>query len=166
MYPSKSVRAELETENEYSPRGEIFKEASGTANIKSENNKLMTINCSNKNHYGRTVTYVCKYGIINVDELSGNLYATHRKEEFRKLPSYKYGLPAETIRENIDAVETTNSTSLLLNDLLKGGDYPTANQAINAIKTIVACYHSSRKNGSEVKLKDLDKKNQEIFKWA
>ena len=73
---------------------------------------------------------------------------------------------AEIIRENINALETSYSTFLSLNDLLKDGDYPTANQAINAIKTIVACYYSSRKNGSEIKLKDLDKKNQEIFKWA
>ena len=163
---SKSVKAELETENEYSPRGDIFKEASGFAKIKTDDNHFMTINCSNKNHYGRLVTYICKYGILNVDELSGNLYGAYRKKEFRNLPSYKYGVPADIIRENIDSVETVRSTSMLLKDLLNGGDYPTASQAINAIKTIIACYYSSRKNGSQIELNELDKNNQEIFKWA
>ena len=163
---SNSVKADLETESEYSPRGNIFKESSGFVNIRSNKNQLMTINCSNKNFYGMHVTYVCKFGLINVDELSGKLNASYRKKEFRDLPSYRYGMPADFIEETIRSLELYDSTSLLLDDLLNSKNYPDIFAAINTVKTIIACYQSSRNEGLSVSIEKLDEFEDEIFKWA
>jgi predicted dehydrogenase len=164
--PSKNVKADLESENEFNPRGNHFKEASGFVKITSINNQLMTINCSNRNHYGMHVSYICKYGIINVDELSGRLWGSFRKEEFRDLPSYRYGMPADFIEEKISSLELEESTLKLLEDLLLDKNYPNIDDGINTVKTIIGCYKSSRLNGSIFELKDLNPFDEEIFKWA
>ena len=71
-----------------------------------------------------------------------------------------------SINESIPSLELEKSTSLLLKDLIMGKNYPSINEAINSVKTIIACYYSSRENGISINLKNLNKNHNEIFKWA
>jgi len=150
----RTVQAWLSDTAVPNPRGAEFVDRAGSALFKAENGKNLYINYHPEHHHGMVDTWFCKYGHITVDRLSSTLTVSYRKEEYRHLPSTRYGGPFETQYHELDAMDLVASSYHHLSSLLNGGYYVDADEASHIIKLIAGAYISSETGGAlfDVKL--------------
>jgi predicted dehydrogenase len=109
---------------------------------------------------------MARNGRITLDELTGSMSTVVRSAEHREAPTSRYGMPVEIEQRQIAPVELVDSTRAVLQALLAGEGYPTLADATQAVKTLVAAYHSHRQGGVPVRLADIADDDPEVFSWA
>ena len=92
------------------PRGPQFEDRSGRLLAHSEAGPLLYIDFSAAAGWGLQVVYICRYGQIVVDELSGDMRVAARQAEFRDLPTTRYGMPADVRQTTIAPADTVAPT--------------------------------------------------------
>ena len=148
------------------PRGENFKDVSGSIRVLTRSGKRLYIDASADQGHGVQVTYMSRNGRITIDELKGSMSTVVRESEHQDAPTSRYGMPANYQQEQIKAIELVDSTKEVLDALLKSQNYPTLDNAAIAVKALVAAYQSHRMGGKTIKLKDISDHDSEVFAWA
>ena len=148
------------------PRGPEFKDKAGVVVMRTASGKTCTLTSRDTQGHGMVVTYAGRYGQIVIDELAGHMYFTCReKAEDRALPTTRYGQPSHIETQTIQGVDIIASTQSVLKALLEGHDYPSAQDAAIAIRTLAAAYASDEAGHSPQKVAG-DTYNARIFPWA
>ena len=160
------VWAKFSAEDVPNPRGEQFKDKAGWLRVEMDNGVRFSMDASSDQGHGLSVNYATRYGQIFVDELTGDLRETVRNEDQRDFPTTRYGMPYQVNQQKISPADSLAPTKAVLNALLNGGDYPTAQQARMAVATLVAAYLSNERRGAPVEIKEAEKENERVFPWA
>ena len=161
-----AVSAWFDNEVLANPRGERFCDRSGCIRVTTESNRRLYLDASAGHGHGVQVTYMSRQGRITVDELEGRMTTVVRKQEHADAPTSRYGMPVDIEEHVIKPVELVQSTKEVLKALLEDRDFPNLHDASLAVKTLVAAYHSHRQGGIEVRLKDIQNNDTEVFPWA
>jgi predicted dehydrogenase len=149
-----SVNAWFSPEALPNPRGPQFIDAAGSVRITTASGKRFYLDCSPDQGHGMFVTYNCRNGRIDIDELSGQMTMTVRDEQHRDMPTTRYGMPYSAKTEAITPADAVAPTRSVLEALLTGDNYPTGEDGRLAMQALVAAHVSNRRGGSTVRLDD------------
>jgi predicted dehydrogenase len=161
-----SVQAWFEEEKVPNPRGAQFEDYSGSLLVKNKANTKMYIDFSSHSGHGLQVIYLFKYGQILVDELSGFVRTICRKQEFKELPTTRYGMPADESTYTIQPCELIDSTIKVWEAMLTNKAYPDTKVGLNSMKCLVAAVESHENNHTEIFTNQLTTDTSREFKWA
>lgn len=163
--PIKTVTAWMSDERVPNPRGEQFEDRAGSIRATTQAGKRLHVDCSADQGHRINVVYAGPYGQVVVDELVSHIAVTTRKAEHRPLPTTRYGMPADDAArtlEPLDAVELSKSS---IQALFDGQDFPTGEQARQAIRALVAAYVSHERGSIPVDV-DGELPEDRLFPWA
>jgi predicted dehydrogenase len=162
------VWALLKPQEGMNPRGKDFWDVAGIIWLKNEKGQRFHMDISDDQGHGIFVIYTCAYGQIYVDELSGYVYTSRRKNsEDLMLPTTRYGMPSVVNNFHIEPADSLEPTARVLKSLLAGENFPTLHDGIAAIRTLVAAYESSDNQGSCIDINHIFPLYEEkIFPWA
>jgi hypothetical protein len=161
-----TVRAWFEPALMANPRGAQFEDRSGRLLAGRAGGVSMFIDFSSASGHGLQVTYVCRYGQITVDELTGDLRVAARKPEFRDLPTARYGMPADVAQSVIEPADTIVPTMKVWQALIAGAGAPDGGAGAHALRCLVAAHASHEGGGREVRLDDPALPRERVFPWA
>ena len=166
-YPHK-VWAWLNPQSTVNPRGAQFTDVAGCIRVESKNGIRMYMDISENQGHGLLLTYTCKYGQIQIDELAGKVYLTRRKNQADfSLPTTRYGMESHTEVLNIKQTCAVTPTEMVIKSLLDNSNYPTVTQGNMAVKCLMAAYASSENSHSEMMVDNLPASYFErVFPWA
>ena len=115
--------------------------------------------------HGMHVTYAGPYGRLDVDELAGKMAWVVREEQYRELPTTRYGMPNIQSERAIAPADAVTPTRHVLESVLKGEDWPTGEDGRQAVAVLVAAYQSDENGHILVRIDDsLDRSR--VFPWA
>ena len=160
------VTAWFSPERVANPRGPQFEDAGGCIRITTATKKRFYMDCSTNQGHGMRVIYAAPYGQIYVDELTGFLSAASREEQYRNLPTTRYGMPATEYAERITPADAFAPSRAVLQALLGGGNAPTGEQGRLAVRSLVAAFLSSEGGARSVKLSETSCAKKRRFPWA
>lgn len=149
-----SVNAWFSAEALPNPRGPQFTDAAGSVRMTTASGKRFYLDCSPDQGHGMFVTYNCRNGRIDIDELSGQMTMTVRDEQHRDMPTTRYGMPYSVTSAAITPADAVAPTRSVLEALLAGADYPTGGDGRLAMQALVAAHISNKRGGSTVRLDD------------
>lgn len=135
------------------PRGPQFRDASGSVRLETASGKRFYMDCSADQGHGMHVTYMCRNGRIDVDELSGVMSYVVRHPEHREQPTVRYGMPYETVSRTIAPADAVAPTKSVLDALLAGENYPSGEVGMLAMQLLIAAHLSHRQGGKTVDLR-------------
>ncbi len=138
------------------PRGPQFADAAGSVRMTTASGKRFYLDCSPDQGHGMFVTYNCRNGRIDIDELSGQMTMTVREEQHRDMPTTRYGMPYTVMSAQINPADAVAPTRSVLEALITDGDYPTGEDGRLAMRALVAAHVSNKRGGSTVTLDDPD----------
>lgn len=147
------------------PRGVQFEDKAGCIRVITPKGVRLYIDASEDQGNGVMVTYAGRNGMIQVNELSGELTAFARTSEYIGEPTTRYGLPSAHEKLMIPPVELIDSTANVLRSLVSGINYVQADYGMNAIKVLEAGYRSSESFGKQIELNG-DTNQERKFPWA
>jgi predicted dehydrogenase len=141
---AEKVWAWLEDQKSPNPRGAQYQDQCGTIRVETASGKRLYMDISHDQGHGLFVTYTCAYGQIHVDELEGRVYASQRKNPADlKMPTTRYGLESQINEYKIKPIDALEPTQKLIEALLTGQKYPTMQDGIMTVKTLIAALASS-----------------------
>lgn len=149
-----SVNAWFSPEALPNPRGPQFTDAAGSIRLTTASGKRFYLDCSPDQGHGMFVTYNCRNGRIDVDELSGQMTLTVRNQEHRDAPTTRYGMPYSVTSTAITPADAVAPTRSVLQALLSGEGYPTGEDGRLAMQALVAAHISNNRDGATVRLDD------------
>ena len=161
-----SVNAWFEPQKLANPRGAQFEDASGRVLARNADSQAMYIDLSANAGWGLCVNYICRNGQISVDELSGEMVVKAREEEYRELPTTRYGMPVITQRHMIPPADSVAPTRAVWEAMLSGQSFPDGNDGLHSLKCLVASHLSNERGGAEVALDAVECENKRVFSWA
>jgi predicted dehydrogenase len=159
------VIAWFDKENVPNPRGGQFEDKAGALRITTKSGKRFYLEIGSDQGHGIEVTYTSRNGHIHVSELYGELSTTVRKDEFKDLPTTRYGMPAHRETILIKPIEVVESTAEVLKALLNDNNRVTAEQGMLAVKVLAAAYQSAENGNKPIKLVDINDFKR-VFPWA
>ncbi|MCE4538169.1 Gfo/Idh/MocA family oxidoreductase [Pelomonas sp. P7] len=149
------------------PRGPQFDDRAGQVRATTADGSSLFMDFSAGAGHGLQCTYICRYAQITVDELAGEIRITARKDEYRELPTTRYGMPADIERIAIEPVEVVAPTISLWKAMLSGETFPQGRDAgLHALRCLVAAHASHARQGSAVALADTALSPSQHFDWA
>lgn len=160
------LSAWFEPERLPNPRGPQFDDASGRLVAFNDAGQSLYLDFSAKAGWGIIVNYLCRYGQVSVDELSGEYQVKARQAEYRNLPTSRYGMPVDTKRAQLLPADSVAPTRGVWEALLADTDYPTGEDGLHALKCLVASHLSNRRRGAMIEISDTAEATSEIFHWA
>lgn len=164
--PAEAIFSWLDDEIVANPRGPQFEDRSGRVAARNSRGQSIYIDFSVSAGWGLNVTYICKYGQIQVDELGGEMRISERLPEHRDLPTSRYGMPHAQRLEIIPPTDATAPTRALWESMLAGRDYPSAFEGTHALACVVAAHVSNESGGQWIRLDGLDSHKHRVFRWA
>ncbi len=150
--PAVKVNAWFGSEDLPNPRGPQFRDASGSVRLETASGKRFYLDCSADQGHGMHVTYMCRNGRIDIDELSGVMSYVVRLPEHRDQPTVRYGMPYETVTKSITPADAVAPTKAVLEALLAGKNYPNGEDGMLAMKLLIAAHQSHQQGGKTVDL--------------
>ena len=161
-----AVQAWFESAQLANPRGPQFEDRSGRLKARNSAGQVLYIDFSAAAGHGLQVIYICRYGQVMVDELTGDVRIAARKPEFRQLPTTRYGMPADVAMTTISEADTVVPTIAVWNSLLAGEAYPDAAMGAQVMSCLVAAHASHESGGREVGIDESVLLRSRVFKWA
>jgi len=162
----KTVQAWFEEDKVSNPRGEQFEDYSGSLLAKNSIGTKMYIDFSAKAGHGLQVIYIFKYGQVVVDELSGDIRTICRKQEYKELPTARYGMPDDINQYTIKPFEMIDSTIMVWEALLSNDIFPDYKVGLHAMKCLVASVESHENNNTVIEIDNISIDTSRKFKWA
>ena len=148
------------------PRGPQFEDRAGAVRLITTGGKRFYMDISADQGHGIKVTYASPYGQLVVDELAGIMYLAVREEQYRKLPSTRYGMPSAESVIKIKPADALGPTRSVLDALLNDKNPPTGEEGRLAVTALVAAYVSDEHGHVPVRLDDPDLPRDRVFPWA
>ena len=115
--------------------------------------------------HGVRVTYACRNGMITVDELSGDMRTTVREEQYRDLPTTRYGMPALNAQRAIRPAEVIDTSAAVLKGLLDNVNCVSGEDGRRVVELLVAAYQSAMQGSIPVRLDGTLVRNR-MYPWA
>ena len=160
------VTAWFSSEKVSNPRGAEFEDRAGSVRIETASGKRFYMDTSADQGHGMKVIYGGAYGQIMVDELSGDMYVDAREEQYRELPTTRYGMPRVASVKKIAPADAVAPTRAVLEALLKDEDAPDGEDGRLAVACLVAAYFSDENGHLPVRLDDQRLSRERVFPWA
>ncbi|MHC1783275.1 MAG: Gfo/Idh/MocA family protein [Anaerolineaceae bacterium] len=160
------VSAWFSTTRLANPRGPQFEDKAGCIRMTTPSGKRFYMDFSEDQGHGLTVIYGGRYGQVIVNELNGVMYSMAREDQYRGLPTTRYGMPAILQTFPLAPTEVIAPTKATLTALLEGRNYPTGEDGKQVVATLVAAFISNENWGRTVKLDLSDLPVDRIFHWA
>jgi predicted dehydrogenase len=160
-----TASAWFEEERVANPRGPEFEDRSGSIRLETGSGRRFYLDASGRQGHGMTATYGARYGQITVDELAGRVSWTARQADYRDEPTTRYAMPWEAGQQAIEPADALGPTRLVLDALLSGDDFPSAEDGRHAVAALVAAYLSAERGGAPVPIDDALPANR-TFPWA
>ena len=147
------------------PRGPQFSDRAGSLRLTTASGKRFYMEIGPDQGHGMHVTYAGPYGRLDVDELAGKMAWVVREEQYRELPTTRYGMPYIEAERKIAPADAVTPTRHVLEAVIKGEDWPTGEDGRRAVAVLVAAYQSNENGHAPVRIDDkLDRSR--IFPWA
>jgi hypothetical protein len=127
--------------------------------------KRFYMDIGNDQGHGMFAVYSGPCGRITIDELTGDFHMVTRKAEHRALPTTRYGMPWDDDRRKIAPADAVKPSEYVLNALVRGESYPSGEDGLRAVETLVACYVSDEQGNAAVRL-DSGLPRERRFPWA
>lgn len=147
------------------PRGEQYQDRSGQLRAVTPKGVRLYMEIGGDQGHGLQVIYGCRHGQVYVDELSGYLRYSYRKEEFRQLPSTRYAMPADIEVIEIEPIDAVSPTQAVWRAMLSGNAFPDGLCGRHAVRALVAANVSAEREGALVRLSDQSLSDR-VFPWA
>jgi predicted dehydrogenase len=148
------------------PRGPQFEDRSGGLIVRGASNVDMYVDLSANAGHGINVIYICRFGQIVVDELGGWMRVIARQNEFRELPTTRYGMPADVREEEIEPATVVGPTIEVWSAMLTDKPFPDHEAGLHALTALVAAHVSHESGSREVSLDEPSLPFDRQFKWA
>jgi predicted dehydrogenase len=148
------------------PRGQQFEDRAGAIRITTSSGKRFYMEVSADQGHGIRVIYSGPYGQLTVDELSGKMELVVREDEYRNLPSTRYGMPAVTRDYSIEPADVIAPSKAVLNALINGTNFPSGEHGRLAVSALVAAYVSDESGHLPVKVDVKNLPIDRVFPWA
>lgn len=148
------------------PRGENFSDSAGTIFIRTKKGRRFFLDASSDQGHGVTVTYQFSYGQVFVDELKGFMYVNRREVEDTPAPSTRYGQPAVVETLEIPSVDIITSTQDVIRSLIEKKNYPSLEDGMNAVATLVAAHASNEAKSNLISFDIQSLEQNRVFPWA
>lgn len=159
------VQAWFSPEPLTNPRGAQFSDRAGSLRVTTASGKRFYMEIGPDQGHGMQVTYAGPYGRLTVDELAGKMSWVVREEQYRELPTTRYGMPYIEAERKIAPADAVTPTRAVLEAVLKGEDWPSGEDGRRAVAVLVAAYQSNENGHMPVRIDDkLDRSR--VFPWA
>jgi predicted dehydrogenase len=147
------------------PRGNQYEDRSGQLRAISRSGIRMYMDIGGDQGHGIQVVYGCRYGQILVDELAGFMRYTARNDEFRELPTTRYGMPSAVQVRQIAPADAIAPTQSVWQAMLDGRSFPDGAAGLHAVRTLVAANLSAEAGGQPTEVAQ-EQVLQRSFPWA
>lgn len=147
------------------PRGEQYEDRSGQLRAISKSGVRLYIDLSGDLGNGIQVAYGCRNGQILIDELTGFMRYSFRKQEFRDLPTTRYGMPSDILVREIEPADVIAPTQAVWDAMINGLPYPDGDAGLHALRVLVAANLSAENSGKSVDVLQNDVIDR-CFSWA
>jgi predicted dehydrogenase len=160
------VSAWFSPEKVANPRGAQFEDRAGAVRLASPSGKRYYMEISTDQGHGVHVIYAGPYGQLVVDELAGSMKLITRDEEYRNLPSTRYGMPAIEKTFQIEPADVIGPSRSVLNALLNKTNFPTGEDGRLAVSVLVGAYVSDENGHRPVRIDEEPLPRERVFPWA
>jgi predicted dehydrogenase len=160
------VAAWFSSEKVPNPRGPQFEDRAGSVRLVTPTGKRFYMEIGSDQGHGIKVIYAAKYGQIVVDELSGSMTMVAREDEYRQLPTTRYGMPAVYSTQAIKPADAVAPSRSVLDALLNAKNPPNGEDGRLALQVLVAAYLSDEQGHRSVKLEETNSCRDRVFPWA
>ncbi len=164
--PTLEVTAWFSSDPVPNPRGAQFKDRAGAIRLETASGKRFYAEIGSDQGHGIKVIYGCRYGQIVVDELAGTIQVSARQEQFRDLPTTRYGMPSQECGQKIAPADVIAPTCAVLKALLQGENYPTGEDGRAAVAALSAAYVSDEMGNVPVRFDKVELPLERTFPWA
>lgn len=161
----KEVTAWFSPEKVSNPRGPQFEDRAGSLRITTASGKRFYMDCSADQGHGLRLVFNGRNGQIYIDELTGQMHAAVREEQYRDLPTTRYGMPAKEISQKIAPADSVSPTRAVLEALLAGKNAPGGKESRLAVAVLVAAYLSHEGGHIPVHVNG-QLPRERVFPWA
>lgn len=147
------------------PRGPQFQDRAGCIRAITASGKRLYMEIGADQGHGVRSIYACRNGMITVNELTGEFYSTEREEQYRELPTTRYGMPAVNVRLEIRPAEVIDTSAAMLTALLNSADSMSGEEGRRVVELLVAAYQSAEHGSVPIRL-DHKLERSRPFPWA
>jgi predicted dehydrogenase len=148
------------------PRGPQYRDRAGCIRAVTSSGKRLYMDVSADQGHGFGCTYACRYGIITLNELSGELASSEREAQYRDLPTTRYGMPCINKRYPVSPPDLIDTTSAVLQALVTDKISVSGEVGRQVVELLVAVHQSAEKGGAPVSLTDAELDRKRAFPWA
>lgn len=148
------------------PRGPQFEDRAGSVRITTASGKRFYMEVGSDQGNGLKVIYAGRNGQIMVEELSGRMTLIAREEQYRDLPTTRYGMPSQTSEQTITPADVIAPTRAVLEALIQGANPPSGEDGRHAVAALVAAYISDEEGHRPVKISETKNYQTRSFPWA
>ncbi len=160
------LRAWFEETQLENPRGPEFKDCSGRLLAQNDFGVSMYIDFSAAAGHGLQLIFICRNGQIVADEITGDIRIAARKEEYRNMPTSRYGMPADISQITVEPTSTVAPTMELWQAMISGDSFPDDNVGAYVINCLVAAHYSNAQDGSEILVGSAQNTRDYKYLWA
>ncbi|WP_281493492.1 Gfo/Idh/MocA family protein [Leptospira stimsonii] len=147
------------------PRGPQFQDRAGSIRAVTTGGKRLYMEIGSDQGHGIRVVYACRNGMITINELDGDLIANVREEQYRDLPTSRYGMPSVDSRIKIAPCEVVDTSAAVLRSLINNENVISGEDGRRVIEVLVAAYQSAGNGNNVIHLKTgVDR--SVVFPWA
>jgi predicted dehydrogenase len=159
------VTADVRPQKGANPRGHQYQDYAGSLLAWSERGHRLFIDAAETTGHGIVLTVNYERGKLVFDEITGKGVQISRLPQDVGEPSTKYGTPASCIDLKFESESLVEGTSLTIEALLRGNEYPTSEEGERVIRSIVAAVESTATGGSRVSIGYLGLDATQDFRW-
>ena len=148
------------------PRGDQFEDRAGAVRLVSTRGKRFYMEVGADQGHGVQVIYAGPYGQLTVDELAGKMRLIIREDQYRDLPTTRYGMPSWEKNYRITPADVIAPSRSVLDALIRNDDYPSGEDGRLAVSVLVAAYVSHEDGHRPVSINDDVLPTTLVFPWA
>jgi hypothetical protein len=164
--PPVQVAAWLSPEKLANPRGPEFEDRAGAVRLATQSGKRFYLDADAAHGHGVSVIYAARFGRVTIDELAGTMQVVAREEQYRSLPTSRYGMPWREESFRIAPADVIEPTRSVLRALLDGTDFPDGKVGRKAVEVLAAAYASDESGGRTIDLRNAATARDRVFPWA
>ncbi len=147
------------------PRGLEFIDRGGSIRIDTPRGKRFYLEAGPDQGHGVLCVLSGRYGRVIYDDLAGTMFLDLRQDEYRDLPTTRYGMPNSTSELRFSREDPVTATVAVLKALIAESNYPTGEDGRDAVAILVAA-HVSNENGHVAISLDEHLPRARSFSWA
>ncbi len=147
------------------PRGPQFTDRAGSIRAVTASGKRLYMELGADQGHGVRVIYAGRNGMITINEITGELILTVREDQYRSLPTTRYGMPAVNSQRTIPSADLIDTSAAVLSALLRDANSVSGEDGRRVVELLVAAYQSAEQGSIPVRL-DSKLDRDRIFPWA